>query len=289
MITPFTEDQSLDEAGLRFLVRRLIKQGVHGLFCLGTNGEFMMLNDQEKITIAEIVVEESAGQVPVYAGTGGISTAETIALTREMERVGVDAVSVITPYFLTFSQDELMHHYEQIAASTVLPIVLYNIPNNTGNALHPNTVAKLARTPNIVGIKDSSGRMDVILQFLDAADEQFSILAGTDSLILPTLMAGGTGAIAATSNLLPQLVVSIYTNWKNGDLEAAQQAQDALRPLRRSFQLGTIPSALKQAMSLLGLPAGPARLPVSGLGESQMRELEAMIRHYTDTHNIMKE
>ncbi|GBG08374.1 dihydrodipicolinate synthase family protein [Paenibacillus agaridevorans] len=289
MVTPFTENQTLDEAGLRVLVQRFIEQGVHGLFCLGTNGEFLMLNKQEKVRIAEIVVEEAAGRIPVYAGTGGISTDETITLTKEMERVGVDAVSVITPYFLTFSQDELTLHYQRIAASTNLPIILYNIPNQTGNSIQPQTAARLARESNIVGIKDSSGRMDVILQLLDAADESFAVLAGTDSLILPTLMAGGTGAIAATSNVLPRLVASIYNNWANGDLEAAQHAQDALRPLRNSFQLGTIPSALKEAMSQLGLPGGPARFPVKGLGESQKREVAKMIQAYIESGAIAKE
>lgn len=238
--------------------------------------------------MADIIVEEAAGRVPVYAGTGGISTEETIRLTSEMEKAGVDAVSVITPYFLTFTQEELTNHYRRIAASTSLPIILYNIPGQTGNALHPNTVATLAQEPNIVGIKDSSGRMDVILQLLDAVDESFAVLAGTDSLILPTLMAGGAGAIASTSNVLPRLVVSIYDNWMHGDLIKAQQAQDALRPLRRSFQLGTIPSALKEAMSQLGLPAGPARYPVQRLGEAQKHEIAEMIRSYREAGVIPK-
>lgn len=286
IITPFKDNQSIDEVGLRFLVQRFIQQGVHGIFCLGTNGEFHMLTREDKIKVANIIVDEVAGKIPVYVGTGGISTDETIHLTREMQNIGVDAISVITPYLLTFTQDELLHHYQLVASSTSLPVVLYNIPNNTGNALHPKTVAKLSQIPNIVGIKDSSGRLDVILQYLDAVDEDFSVLAGTDSLILSTLMAGGKGAVAATANLVPQLVVSIYENWKVGNIEAAQKAQDELRPLRHSFQLGTIPSALKEAMNMSGLPAGPARFPVTSLGDNQKRELEVMLKHYLVTGTV---
>jgi 4-hydroxy-tetrahydrodipicolinate synthase len=282
MITPFLEDQQLNEEGLRLQTRLLIEQGVHGLFCLGTNGEFFSLSQAEKLRVAGIVLEEAAGRVPVYAGTGAVSTQETIQLTRAMEGIGVDAVSVITPYFLSFSQDELLQHYERLADSTSLPIILYNIPNQTGNALQASTVARLAKVPNIVGIKDSSGRYDVILQYLDAVDDGFAVLAGTDSLILASLMAGGSGAVASTANLIPGLVVSIYDNWMAGNIDEAMRAQNLLRPLRHSFQLGTLPSALKEAMNIAGLPAGPPRAPVAPIGSGQRVRLQEMIEHYRE-------
>ena len=282
MITPFLANQQIDEGGLRSLVQRFIAQGVHGLFCLGTNGEFFTLTYEEKLRVAEIVVEEAAGRVPVYVGTGGISTEGTIRLTRQMEAIGADAVSIITPYFLTFTQEELKMHFQLVAASTALPVMLYNMPNQTSNSLLPATVAELAKTPNIVGIKDSSGRFDVILQYLDSVDNHFSVMAGTDSLILPTLMAGGRGAVAATANFVPEVVVAIYEKWKIGQIDEAEKAQNLLRPIRHAFQLGTLPSALKAAMNMLGLPAGPSRLPVGGLGENQQREIQAMIRQYVE-------
>ncbi|MDF2725781.1 MAG: 4-hydroxy-tetrahydrodipicolinate synthase [Paenibacillus sp.] len=280
MITPFLDDQQVDEEGLRMQTRFLIEQGVHGLFCLGTNGEFFSLNEAEKLKVASIVLEETGGRVPVYAGTGAISTEETIRLTRAMEGIGVDAVSVITPYFLSFSQEELLRHYERLADSTDLPLILYNIPNQTGNALQASTVAKLAKVPNIVGIKDSSGRYDVILQYLDAADDDFAVLAGTDSLILASLMAGGKGAVASTANLIPGILVSIYENWRAGNMDEATKAQNLIRPLRHSFQLGTLPSALKEAMNIAGLPAGPPRSPVAPIGGDQRMRLLEMIEHY---------
>jgi len=196
--------------------------------------------------------------------------------------MGVDALSVITPYFLTFTQKELIDHYKTLADSTPLPILLYNIPARTANALQPATVAELSKIPNIVGIKDSSGSYDNILQYMDAAGADFSVLAGTDSLILSTLLAGGKGAIAATANLFPGLAVSIYENWKKGDIEEAEVSQRKLRAIRSAFQWGTLPSVLKEAMNMAGLSAGPCRMPVGPLTEERRESLRQVMQHYFD-------
>ncbi|WP_026326847.1 4-hydroxy-tetrahydrodipicolinate synthase [Paenibacillus ginsengihumi] len=284
LVTPFKDDESLDENALRQLVRRAVESGVHGLFCLGTNGEFFSLTTAEKLRITEIVVEEANGRVPVYAGAGGIGTNETKALIRDMAALGVDAVSVITPYFLSFTQQELRDHYLRLADSTALPIVLYNIPARTGNALAAKTVAELSKVPNIVGIKDSSGSFDNILQYIAVTehDDRFSVLAGTDSLILPTLMSGGKGAISATANVFPKQVAAIYENWKKGDFVAAEKAQGVLRELRNRFGLGTLPSVLKEAMNMIGLPAGCSRLPVAPLTAQARAELAMTMQAYRD-------
>ncbi|MDF2964405.1 MAG: 4-hydroxy-tetrahydrodipicolinate synthase [Paenibacillus sp.] len=280
MITPFDDKQEVNEEALRFLVRRLVSAGVHGLFCLGTNGEFFSLGYSEKLLIAQIVIDETKRQIPVYVGAGCISTAETIRLAQDLEAIGADALSVITPSFLSFSQKELIGYYRALAESTSLPIVLYNIPARTGNALQPNTVAELSLIPNVIGIKDSSGSYDNILQYLDGAAADFSVMAGTDSLILSTLMAGGKGAIAATANLFPELVVSIYENWKQGKLEEAEAMQRKLRGIRGAFQWGTLPSVLKEAMNIAGLPAGPSRLPVGALAEPHLSTLQHLMEDY---------
>jgi 4-hydroxy-tetrahydrodipicolinate synthase len=280
MITPFNEQQEINEEALRMFVRRFIKAGVHGLFCLGTNGEFFSLTFEEKRTIAAIVVDEAQGRIPVYVGAGCISTAETIRLAREMEKIGADALSVITPYFLSFTQKELADYYRALAHETSLPIVLYNIPGRTGNSLQPQTVRELAQLPNIVGIKDSSGSFDTMLQYLAETDETFSVLAGTDSLILSALMSGGKGAIAATANLFPELVVAIYDLWKQGKLGEAEAMQRGLRAIRSAFQWGTLPSVLKEAMNQAGFPAGPCRLPVSPLTAERKKELAHLMESY---------
>lgn len=280
MITPFYSNQDLNESALRHLVTKLLAAGAHGLFCLGTNGEFFSLTFEEKVRVAEIIVDEVKGRVPVYVGVGQISTDETVRLARKMEDIGADALSVITPFFLTFTQKELSGHYRRIAEATSLPIVLYNIPARTGNHLKPATVAELAAIDNIVGIKDSSGSFDTILQYIEQSGPEFSVLAGTDSLILPTLMAGGKGAIAATANVFPEAVVSIYEHWKQGSYDQAENSQRVLRDLRNAFQLGTLPSVLKEAMNLIGFPAGPPRTPVSPISGTERAELVRIIDNY---------
>jgi 4-hydroxy-tetrahydrodipicolinate synthase len=278
MITPMGEDESINENGLRILVNRLIDAGIHGLFCLGTTGEFYALTNEEKERVVAIVVEEAKGRVPVYAGTGGISTREVISLIKRIQGLGVEAVSIITPFFVSPSQEELYLHYEMIARSVSMPIILYNIPMRTGVHLEPQTVARLSKVQNIIGIKDSSGKFENIASYIEMSDKDFHVLAGTDSLILDSLKAGGTGAIAATANVVPELVVSIYENFKNGKIHEAEAAQLKLKPLRDSFKLGTAPGVLKEAANIVGIPAGPSRMPVTRLKGCELEELEQVIR-----------
>lgn len=282
MVTPFDAYDQIDEAALRQLTRRLINADVHGLFCLGTNGEFFSMTFEEKLRVAEIVIEEAQGRLPIYVGAGCASTKESIELAVRLERMGADALSVITPYFLTYTQQELLVHFRMIAEATELPVLLYNIPARTGNSLQPQTVKELSKVPNIVGIKDSSGSFDTILQYMELSGPSFSVLAGTDSLILPTLMAGGHGAIAATANVFPEIVKSIYDLWKQGDLAEAELQQRQLRALRSAFSLGTLPSVLKEAMCMIGLPAGQPRLPVQPLSPSAQAELRKVMGPYLD-------
>ncbi|GAA4864927.1 4-hydroxy-tetrahydrodipicolinate synthase [Paenibacillus vulneris] len=281
MLTPLTEDQKVNEPVVRQLTNRLIESGVHGIFILGTNGEFHLLSTEEKLAMARIVIEEVKGRVPVIVGTGGGTTEEVIELSRQMEQLGADAVSIITPFFIAPSQEELIVHYTRIAESTKLPIVLYNIPSRTGVNLEPETAAVLAKLPNIVGIKDSSGNFANIENYIKATQgEAFTVFAGTDSLILKTLLAGGVGAVAATANMLPETVVSIYNHWQNGNIEEAQKAQEALQPLRDTFALGTLPSVLKKAVELSGIPVGPPKSPVSVVSGEALKKVQAMVDSY---------
>ncbi|PLR73552.1 4-hydroxy-tetrahydrodipicolinate synthase [Bacillus sp. UMB0728] len=280
MVTPFNGEGKVNEAALRRLAGNMIEAGCHGIFVLGSNGEFFSLSNEEKIEIARIVVDEVDGRLPVYAGTGGNSTAETISLTKQMEDAGVTAVSVITPYFVKLSQEELKNHFELIAEAVNIPIILYDIPGMTGNPLAPSTVKELAKVSNIVAIKDSSGSFDNVLKNLEAQGPEFTVLVGTDSLILPALMAGGGGAIAATANLLPKVVVSIYEKWSAGDLEGAELQQKKLRAIRNAFGKGTLPSVLKEAMNSAGLEVGQPRLPVKPLPEKTKLEVDEIVSQY---------
>ncbi|WP_208587724.1 4-hydroxy-tetrahydrodipicolinate synthase [Gracilibacillus suaedae] len=283
MVTPLTNDQAINESVTRQLVNKLIEANVNGLFILGTNGEFHLLNKNEKIQLAKIVMDEVGGRVPVIVGTGGNSTAEVIELSQEMEGVGADALSVITPFFITPTQEEVITHYKTIAKSSSLPIILYNIPSKTGMNLEPATVETLAKETNIVGIKDSSGNFDNIKAYIQATNrEDFFVMCGTDSLILKTLEAGGVGAVAATANAVPEIVVSIYQNWLNNNLQMAEEAQRKLGPLRSSFQYGTIPSVLKKTVEMRGIPVGPPKLPVSEASGETLEKIKEVLKLYEE-------
>lgn len=283
LLTPIHTDGSINEEVLKQLTNHLIDSGVHGLFALGTNGEFHALTTDEKIQIAKILVNESAGRVPVMVGTGGNNTAEAIKLSKEMEKIGADVLSVITPYFIPPTQDELYHYFKEIADSVSIPVLLYNIPSKTGVNLEAETVKRLAGHPQIAGVKDSSGNFDTILSYIEASKgEEFSVFAGTDSLILKTLQAGGQGAVAATANALPKVVVSIYNEWKKGNREQAEDAQNALQPLRDTFALGSIPAPLKKATELFGIPVGPPRSPIKPVSKESEEKIKQMVQSYTN-------
>ncbi len=282
VVTPMFEDGSINEQELRNQINRQIRAGASGIFCLGTNGEAYILNKDEKLRVLEIFVEEAGGRVPIYGGTGCVGTKDTIELSKEAEKIGVDALSIISPYFAAISQEEIFEHYSAVAQSTDLPIILYNIPARTGNQIEYKTVEKLVKKhTNIVGIKDSSGSFDNILRYIETTDAStFSVLSGNDSLILWTLMAGGKGGVTAVANVLPEIMVSIYQRWKNGDIEKARAAQDCIRPIRDCFQYGNPNSIIKAATNLIGQPVGPCRRPF-GIISPQARE--AIIKTI-DTH-----
>jgi 4-hydroxy-tetrahydrodipicolinate synthase len=213
----------------------------------------------------------------VIAGTGAYATRDVIALNRKMQDVGVDGASVITPYFNGATQAELFTHYEQIARATSLPILLYTIPAKAGVTLTIDTVRRLADVPNIRAIKDSGGDFDRLLQLINLRHEEFAVFTGTDSMILWTLIAGGDGAVAATTNAVPQVVMSIWNQFQAGNVPAARAAQESLRALRDAFALGTMPVVLKTAAEMLGMPAGPARSPAKPLdAKSRERLAEAL-------------
>lgn len=265
IVTPMFEDEKINEKELRTQVNRLINSGVYGLFCLGTNGEVYALTAEEKLEVIRIVVDETKGRVPVYAGTGCISTQETIELSKKARNLGADALSIVSPYYVGVSQNDIYTHFSAIAQAVDLPIILYNMPARTGNNIDYATIRKLAQYDNIVGAKDSSGNFDNTLRYIEDTDGRLSILAGNDSLILWTLLAGGTGAIAGWSNVYPELIVRIYALWEQGKIEEANKVQRSIRPLRDVMKLGNPNSVVKRAMNLLGYNVGPARGPASGV------------------------
>jgi 4-hydroxy-tetrahydrodipicolinate synthase len=272
MVTPLTEDEELDEVALRRLVSHLINGGVHGLFPIGSQGEFYAFSPEEKQRVWEIVVDEAAGRVPIYAGTGAITTRQVIELNRIAEDAGVDAVSILTPFFIQPTDAELYAHYVAIAEATSLPVLLYNNPGRTGVKLAPGLVARLSEHPNIVGIKDSGGDLTQTIEMIRQTNDDFIVLMGRDSLIYAGLHHGIQGAIAATANVVPALVVEIYEAFQAGDWQRSLAAQEELLPLRLAFGLGTFPVVVKDALNMIGVSVGPPRRPLQSLkGEPQER------------------
>ena len=283
VITPMNNDdeQTVNHEALRQQVERLLAGGVHGMFPLGTNGEAYALSFKEKEEILATVIDQVKGRVPVYAGTGCITTAETIRLSKRAEEMGADALSIITPSFALASQKELYDHYVAVAKQVNIPIILYNIPARTGAALAPATVGKLADIKNIAGVKDSSGNFNNILQYIDATKgKDFAVLSGNDALILYTLMAGGKGGITAIANILPEIMVSIYQKYLAGDIEGAKEAQSSIAPIRDCFKYGNPNSIVKCATNLIGYPVGPCRKPFGMVGEEAQKAILDTINTY---------
>lgn len=279
IITPMYKDESINTEELRNQIERQIQNGIHGVFCFGTNGEGYILSCKEKELILRTTVEQVHGRVPVYAGTGCISTKETIEQSKMALDAGADILSIITPSFAAISQGELYTHYQTVAAAVDMPIVLYNIPARTGNALAPQTVARLADIDNIVAAKDSSGNWDNLKSYIDLTKgKHFSVISGNDSLILDTLKGGGVGGIAGCANVYPHTLANIYHCWEAGDIEQAQIYQDSIASFRACFQYGNPNTVIKAAVALLGYPVGLCRAPFNQLPEEGMEALKKVLK-----------
>ena len=234
---------------------------------------------EEKKSVIAASVEASAGRVPVYVGTGMITTAQSVQMTKLARELGADAVSVITPYFIRPSQKELIDHYKAIAeAADDMPVLLYNNPMRTGVSIDVETVVTLAEIDNVVGMKDSSADLIQTMTYINATrNMDFSVMVGNDASIFATLVSGGTGAVAATANVAPALIVGIYNAIKSGDMATARELQYKLFPIRKAFALGTFPLVVKEAVNMIGLPAGPARLPIQPLSPEKRQELKKVL------------
>ena len=282
IVTPMNPvDESVNIPELRNQIERQIAGGVHGLFCFGTNGEGYILSLKEKEEVLEATIDQVKGRVPVYAGTGCISTRDTIYMSKRAEELGADVLSIITPSFALASQKELYDHYVEVAEHVNIPIVLYNIPPRTGNKLLPETVGKLAKDVDVIlGAKDSSGDIDNLKAYIRETRDigkDFAVLAGNDGSILTCLKEGGAGGIAGRANLYPKALASIYNYFMAGELGKAQEIQDAVATLQRVFQYGNPNTVIKKAVNLLGYPVGDCRKPFNYLCDEGVGELKRVL------------
>ena len=279
IVTPFDNDNNVNFSGFKKLINYLIENKIHGILPAGSQGEFYALSQKERFKLMETAVEEANGRIFVMPNTGSISTKETIELTRFAEKAGADCASVITPFFISPSQDELFYHYSAVCDSTDLPIFAYNNPGRTGGTLlKPETVARLTQSfANFNGIKDSSGDITQVAEIIRMTPPDFKVFMGRDTVIFGALMYGAAGAIAASANVAPKLTVDIYNAYKNGEYDKAKMYQQGLAPLRMAFDLGSFPVVVKEALDIMGLPAGNCRMPIRPLSQTNRNKLREIL------------
>lgn len=280
VVTPFTDDGKFNEKAFRKIVNHLIESGVHGIFPLGTTGEFYAFDKDEIRYIFEATKDEVRGRVPIYAGASHITTRGVIERVHIAQDVGFDAVSVLTPMFVSQTQDELYEYYKTIAENTDLPVIMYNNKPKTNVTIEPRTVSRLAEIDNIIGIKDSTGDFTNSAEYLRLTkdNDKFSVLIGRDTLIYSGLCSGAAGSIASCANVAPRLVADIYDKFKSGDFKGALDAQFALNPLRIACNMGTFPEVIKEGLELEGFDAGKCLAPIRPLSGEQREALRALLK-----------
>jgi 4-hydroxy-tetrahydrodipicolinate synthase len=275
LITPMRADGALDEAALARFVDWQINEGTHGVVPVGTTGESPTLSHDEHKRVVEITVEVARGRVPVIAGAGSNSTAEAIDLTRHARRAGADAVLVVTPYYNKPTQEGLYLHFTAIAEACDIPIIIYNIPGRSVIDMSVETMARLARHSNIVGVKDATANLARPLHTARACGEDFCQLSGEDHTAVAFLAAGGDGCISVTGNVAPRLCSAMHTAWQEGRVAEAMRIQNRLLPLHDAMFAETSPGPVKYAASLLGHTSEFCRLPLAPCAEPTKARVRA--------------
>jgi 4-hydroxy-tetrahydrodipicolinate synthase len=261
MVTPLDAKGKLDEDGLRKNVEFQIKHGIHGLVPVGTTGECATLDYDEHKRVIEVTVEAAKCRVPVMAGTGSNSTHEAIMLTRYAKEVGADAALSVVPYYNKPTQRGLYEHFKKVAETVDIPQFIYNIPSRTGVNIEPETVAKLSKVKNIAGIKEASN-IEQVMHIIRTTSRDFTIFSGDDILTFPILALGGVGVISVASNIVPDKIARMVDAFFEGGIEKSRELHHELLPLYKAMFIETSPAPVKAAMDMMGMAAGPLRLPL---------------------------
>ncbi len=289
IITPFDENGRIDYPALAKMAVHLVDNGVHGLFPFGTTGEFYAVSDEEYVKALETVRDAVAGRTNRYgkpiqllAGCSHITTREVVRLIKLVEGVGgYDAVSVLTPMFVSQTQDELYAYYKTIADSTTMPVIMYNNQPKTNVTITPATAARLAKDcGNIIGVKDSTGDMTNTGEYLRLTmgeRDHFNVMMGRDTLIYAALHYGCSGAVASCANVAPRVVADIYDKFMDGDWKGALEAQYRLAPLRIACGMGTFPEVIKEGLVLQGIPVGKCLEPIAELRPDEKEKLRQVL------------
>lgn len=278
IVTPFDSEGNLDEEGLRKNIRFQISEGITGIVPVGTTGESPTLTPEEHEQVIDIAVEEAKGKVKVIAGSGSNNTKEAIRYTAHAKEAGADAALLISPYYNKPTQEGLYQHYKQIAESVDIPQIIYNVPSRTGKNVDAETVIRLTKFKNIVGVKEAGCDLEQIMRILRDVPDDFNVLSGEDSWTYSMLALGGHGVISVASNLVPKGVSDMVSLFLKGDIEGSKQLHYKYLDLFDVIFVETNPTPVKSAMNMLGMAAGSTRLPlVEPLAQSK-EKIERVLR-----------
>ena len=278
IVTPMKADGSVNYEKYRELIEWQIESGTDAIIACGTTGESSTLTHEEHIGVMRAAVEQAAGRIPVISGTGSKDTAYCIELSQEAEKLGADALLLVTPYYNKTSQRGLVAHYTAVADAVDLPILLYNVPSRTGVDIKPETVAALSKHPNIVAVKEANGNISSAAQVAALCD--IDIYSGNDDQIVPLLSLGGKGVISVMANVEPRRTHDIVAKWMAGDVEGSRALQLELLELASAMFMDVNPIPVKEAMNLMGLDVGECRLPLYGMDDAAKSKLASVLRKY---------
>jgi len=276
LLTPF-KNGKVDEKGFQSFVEWQIAEGIDGLVPCGTTGESPTLSHDEHKRVVELCIEAAKKRVPVIAGTGSNSTAEAIELTQHAEQAGADAALVVLPYYNKPTPEGQYQHFKAIHDSTGIPIFIYNVPPRSAVDMNIETMARLAKLPRIVGVKDATADLVRPIRTKLAIDKEFIMLSGEDGTALPFLAQGGVGCISVTSNVAPRLTAEMHKAWRDGDLNKAMQINERLMPVNDALFCETSPGPVKYAASLLGRASAELRLPLAPIAEASRQKVQAAL------------
>lgn len=279
LVTPFKNGR-IDEEAYRALIERQIHEGIHGLVPCGTTGESPTLSHDEHKRVVEILIDQVKKRVPVVAGAGSNSTAESLELTQHVQDAGADYALIITPYYNKPTQEGLYQHYKTIASQTRIPIVVYNVPGRTSLNLLPETMARLSELPNVVGLKDATGDLKQGAKTLELCGDKITVLSGDDFTVLPLLAIGGQGVISVVSNVAPADMAGMCNAFFKGSLSAARKLHYKMWPLMEAMFYETNPAPAKTALKLMGKITGEVRQPLCPLSQANETRLRQVMQEY---------
>lgn len=277
MVTPFHADGSVNYEGAAELARHLIENGSDGLVVAGSTGEAATMTADEKLKLFKVVLDAVGDRATVIAGTGSNDTMASVAFTQAAEKVGVHGALVVGPYYNKPTQEGFYQHFKTIAEATSLPIMLYNVPGRTASNIAPETVARLAEIPNIVAIKEASGNVEQATEIIRVTPADFKVYSGDDSLTLPLLAVGGVGIVSVAGHVVGNQIQAMIQAFLAGDIKKAQEINLSILPVFKSMFIVTNPIPVKTSVGLMGLPAGPLRLPLTAADDTVVAKLKAML------------